>query len=124
MKEIINPGTPVAGPYSPGIKVGNTLYISGQGWAEESLDINKQTYKALNNIKQILNSAGGEVSHIVVTTVYLKSIEDFPEMNSTYQKFFEDNGVTTGFPARSTIEVSNLPKAAMLVEIDAVAILK
>ena len=124
MKEVINPGTPVAGPYSPGIKIGNNIYISGQGWAEESSDISKQTYQTLNNIKKIVNSAGGKVSHIVATTVYLKSIEDFDKMNSTYKKFFEDNGVTKGFPARSTVEVSNLPKAAMLIEIDAIAILK
>ena len=124
MKEIINPGTPVAAPYSPGIKIGNTIYISGQGWAEESSDISKQTYQALNSIKQIVNSAGGKISHIIATTVYLKNIGDFPKMNSTYQKFFEDNGVNKGFPARSTVEVSNLPKAAMLIEIDAVAILE
>ena len=123
MKEIINLGTPVAGPYSPGIKVGNFIYISGQGWPEESSNIGIQTYQTLNNIKKIITSAGGNVSHIVATTVYLKNMEDFAKMNSDYQKFFEENGVTKGFPARTTVEISNLPKPAMLVEIDAIAIL-
>ena len=62
MKEVINPGTPVAGPYSPGIKSGNNLFISGQGWPQESSDISEQTYQTLNNIKKIINTAGGIVS--------------------------------------------------------------
>jgi 2-iminobutanoate/2-iminopropanoate deaminase len=124
MKEIINPGTPVAGPYSPGIKIGNTLYISGQGWAQVSADIAEQTYQTLNNIKKILNAAGCKVSDIVNTIVYLKKMTDFSEMNKTYMKFFEENGVKVGFPARATIEVANLPISTMLIEISAIAILE
>jgi len=124
MKEVINPGTPVVGPYSPGIKVGNVLYISGQGWPEESSDISEQTYQALNNIKKILITAKGKVSHIIATTVYLKNMGDFVEMNVAYKKFFEDNGVNEGFPSRTTVEVSNLPIPTMKVEINATAILE
>jgi 2-iminobutanoate/2-iminopropanoate deaminase len=124
MKEIINPGTPVAGPYSPGIKIGNTLYISGQGWAQTSADIAEQTYQTLNNIKKILNVAGCKVSDIVNTTVYLKKMTDFSEMNKIYMKFFEENGVKEGFPARATVEVANLPISTMLIEISAIAILE
>lgn len=124
MKEIINPGTPVAGPYSPGIKSGNSIFISGQGWPQASSDISEQTYQTLNNIKKIVNTVGGKVSNIVATTVYLKHMEDFEEMNAAYEKFFKDNNVTEGFPSRTTVEVSNLPKPSMLVEINAVAILE
>lgn len=124
MKEVINPGTPVVGPYSPGVKIGNVIYISGQGWPEETSDISEQTYQALNNIKKIVITAGGNVSYIVATTVYLKNMEDFGKMNSSYKKFFEDNGVTEGFPSRTTVEVSNLPISAMKVEINATAILE
>jgi 2-iminobutanoate/2-iminopropanoate deaminase len=124
MKEVINPGTPVAGPYSPGIKSGNNLFISGQGWPQESSDISEQTYQTLNNIKKIINTAGGKVSDIVATTVYLKHIEDFKEMNAAYEKFFVDNNVTEGFPSRTTVEVSNLPRSTMLIEINAIAVLE
>lgn len=124
MKEIINPGTPVAGPYSPGIKSGNNLFISGQGWPQKSSDISEQTYQTLNNIKKIINTAGGKVSDIVAITVYLKHMEDFKEMNAAYEKFFVDNNVTEGFPSRTTVEVSNLPRPAMLVEINAFAVLE
>jgi 2-iminobutanoate/2-iminopropanoate deaminase len=124
MKEVINPGTPVAGPYSPGIKIGKNLYISGQGWSQESSDISDQTYQTLNQIKKIVVAAGGNISNIVNIVVYLRNMEDFKIMNKTYRKFFEDNGVNEGFPARSTIEVSNLPLASMLIEINALAVLE
>ncbi|TFF86701.1 MAG: RidA family protein [Promethearchaeota archaeon] len=124
MKEVINPGTPVVGPYSPGIKIGNAIYISGQGYPKESSDISEQTYQALNNIKKIIISAEGKVSDIVATTVYLKDMTDFGKMNSSYKKFFEDSGVTEGFPSRTTVEVSNLPVPAMKVEINATALIE
>jgi 2-iminobutanoate/2-iminopropanoate deaminase len=124
MKEIVNPGTPVVGPYSPGIKVDNILYVSGQGWPEESSDISEQTYQALNNIKEILKTAGGKVSHIVATTVYLRNMGDFSKMNNAYKSFFEDNKVSKAYPSRTTVEVSNLPIPAMLVEINAIAVLE
>jgi 2-iminobutanoate/2-iminopropanoate deaminase len=121
--KIINPGTPVAGPYNPGIKVGNLLFISGQGPTQSIVDIKDQTYTALEKIKKVVEAAGGNVSNIVKTTVFLKNIEDFSEMNRSYKKFFDDNGVTEKYPTRSTVEVSNLPLAFMLVEIDAIAAL-
>jgi len=54
----------------------------------------------------------------------LKDIKDFGKMNRTYKKFFEDNGVPENFPARTTVEVANLPAAGMLVEIEAIARVK
>jgi 2-iminobutanoate/2-iminopropanoate deaminase len=122
--EKINPGTPVAGPYSPGIKVGNLLFISGQGPAPGTDDIKDQTLTTLENVKKIVEATGGKVSDIVNTTVFLKDIKEFGKMNRIYQKFFDDNGVDGKYPARTTIEVSNLPVSSMLIEINAVAVLK
>ncbi|NHJ23269.1 MAG: RidA family protein [Candidatus Lokiarchaeota archaeon] len=121
--EIINPGTPVAGPYTPGIKVGNLLFISGQGPAQGAIDIKEQTTTTLEKIKKIVEAAGGKMSNIVNTTVYLKNIKDFSEMNRSYKEFFEGNGVTEKFPARATLEVSNLPLETMLREVSAIAVL-
>ncbi|MHA1292060.1 MAG: RidA family protein [Promethearchaeota archaeon] len=122
--EKINPGTPVAGPYSPAIKVGNLVFISGQGPAPGTSDIKEQTQSVLENIKTIIEAAGGNVSNIVKTTVYLKDMKNFGKMNRTYKKFFNDNGVNENYPARSTLEVSDLPVGTMLLEIDAIAMLK
>ncbi len=119
----INPGTPVAGPYNPGIKAGNLLFISGQGPTQGTTDIKDQTYTVLENIKKIVEAAGGKVSNIVNTTVFLRYINDFGKMNRTYEKFFNDNGVTENYPARATVEVSNLPLNSMLIEISAIAVL-
>jgi 2-iminobutanoate/2-iminopropanoate deaminase len=121
--QIINPGIPVAGPYSPGIKAGNLLFISGQGPAEGDLNIESQTTSTLEKIKKIVEIAGGNISDIVRTTVYFKNISEFKEMNQKYKTFFEQNGVTEKFPSRVTVEVSNLPLRTMLIEISAIAVL-
>lgn len=119
--EYFSPGTPVAGPYTPGVKVGNLIFVSGQGPTAGTTDIKEQTLSTLENIKKILEAAGIEVSKIVKVSVFLKNIKDFGKMNRIYRKFFETNGVTEKFPARTTVEVSNLPAAEMLIEIDAIA---
>ena len=121
--EMINPGIPVAGPYNPGIKAGNLLFISGQGSPQSEEDIKEQTLVALNKIKKIIEAGGGKVSNIVNTTVFLKNISDFTEMNGAYKKFFDNNGVSKSYPSRVTVEVSNLPLPSMLVEISAIAVL-
>ena len=119
--EHINPGTPVAGPYTPGVKVGNLLFISGQGPKQGATDIKEQAYSILENIKAIVEAAGGKVANLVHIKVYLRDMNDFGKMNRTYKKFFADNGVTENFPSRTTLEVSGLPVASMLLEIDAIA---
>ena len=123
IERIMPENAAVAGPYSPGIKVGNVLYVSGQGSKPGDEDIRAQTETVLENIKAIVEVAGGKVENIVKTTVYLKDIRDFGKMNRTYKKFFMDNGVKENFPARSTMEVANLPLPIMLIEIDAIAVL-
>lgn len=121
--EKINPGIPVAGPYSPGIKATNLLFISGQGSAQTDENIKEQTLNTLKKIKKIVEAGGGQVSNIVNTTVFLKNISDFTKMNDAYKRFFEDNGVSEYYPSRATVEVSNLPLPSMLVEISAIAVL-
>ena len=110
------------GPYSQAILAKNTLYVSGQ------LPINyenpkvllegviAQTNQSLLNILAIVESAGFSKQDIVKCTVYMKNLSDFSIMNQEYENFF---GLVK--PARVTIEVSKLPKDA-LIEIDAIAV--
>lgn len=111
------------GPYSQGIKAGNTVYVSGQlpidpvsgEFAGE--DIASQTRQSLTNIREILKTAGGDMSNVVKTTVLLKDIADFASMNEVYAEFFSEP-----YPARAAFQVAALPKGAG-VEIEAVAVL-
>lgn len=121
--EMINPGIPVAGPYNPGIKAGNLVFISGQGSPQSEEDIKEQTLVTLNKIKKIIEAGGGKVSNIVNATVFLKNISEFSEMNAVYKSFFDENGISKSYPSRVTVEVSNLPLPSMLVEISAIAVL-
>ena len=113
-------GSATAGPYSPCIKVGDMIYISGQVGIPG--DVQEQTNRAFEKIKTLLEAAGTKVSSIVKVNVYLKNIGDFKLMNQSYMDFFKANSVET-FPARTTVEVSNLPIREMLVEIDCVAVI-
>jgi 2-iminobutanoate/2-iminopropanoate deaminase len=124
MAEYVRPGTPVAGPYTPGVKTGNFLFVSGQGPAAGTDNIKDQTRTELENIKTIVEAAGLKVANIVKTTVFLKNMKDFGKMNRIYKKFFEDNGVSENFPARTTVEISQFPAAGMLIEIEAIAMVK
>jgi 2-iminobutanoate/2-iminopropanoate deaminase len=116
------PDAQVIGPYTPAIKVGDFLYVSGQvafkpGTTElAGDDIEVQTHQVLNNIKSILGNAGYEMSDVVQCTVYLKDINDFTKMNQIYGTYF----VQGRYPTRTTMEVSNLPRKAR-IEITAVA---
>ncbi len=109
------------GPYSQAIKSGNLLFCSGQIALDPSSGqvvgktVQEQTDRVMKNLLGILESQGLGFSHVVKTTIFLKSMNDFPVVNETYQKF-----LSAPFPARATIEVSRLPKD-VLVEIDAIA---
>ncbi len=120
--EYVNPGTPIAGPYTPATKVNNFIFVSGQGPAQGTSDIRDQTTTVLENIKKIVEAAGAKVSNIIKTTVFLKNMGDFGKMNRAYQKFFDDNGANGKYPARTTVEVSSLPVPNFLLEIDAIAV--
>ena len=127
VKQVITtPRAPAAiGPYSQGIKAGNLLFVSGQipidpatGALIEAKDIPSQTRRVLQNIQQILSSGGATIDNVVRTTVFLKDMNDFAEMNRVYGEFFKEAP-----PARATVEVARLPKDAA-VEIDCIAIVE
>ena len=109
------------GPYSQAITLGQFVFCSGQiplDPAKMELvpgTVEDQTRQVLNNLTEVLKAEGLELKNIVKTTVFLKNMGDFPKFNEVYQSFFEPP-----FPARSTVEVAALPKAA-LVEIEAIA---
>jgi 2-iminobutanoate/2-iminopropanoate deaminase len=112
----------VIGPYTPAIRVGDVLYLSGQvgfkpGTTELAADdIEAQTHQVLDNIKSILANAGYDLSDVVQCTVYLKDINDYAKMNQIYGTYF----VQGHYPTRTAMEVANLPRKAR-IEITAVA---
>lgn len=109
------------GPYSQGIVVGNWVFASGQIPLDPKTmemvgeSVEAQTEQVLKNLSSVLESQGLTLGHLVKTTVFLKNMADFPRFNSIYQKFMKEP-----FPARATVEVSALPKGA-LVEIEGIA---
>jgi len=118
------PGAPRAiGPYSPVIRAGNLLFISGQipFNAETGTivtgDIAAQTDQVMRNLGTLLKAAGAGFEHVVRTTVFLMDMNDFAAMNESYATF-----VTDPPPARSTVQVARLPRDAR-IEIDAIAVL-
>lgn len=122
MKAVSTSDAPKAvGPYSQAIVSGNFVFCAGQVGLDPqsgnliSNDLEEQTIQALNNIKAVLEAANTSLKHVVKTTCYLKNISDFQSFNAVYASFFIENK-----PARATVEVSNLPKGA-LVEIEAIA---
>jgi len=112
------------GPYSQAIRVGDTLFASGQIGLDPATGqlvpggIAEQTVRVLDNVKAVLAHAGLDLTHVVKTTVFLKSMTDFTAMNEVYATYFAPPGAVP--PARSTVAVAGLPKDA-LVEIEIVA---
>jgi 2-iminobutanoate/2-iminopropanoate deaminase len=114
--------TPV-GPYSPGIIVGNLVFVSGQAGREPGTgrlapDVEGQTEQVLRNIATILEAAGSSLSHVIRCGVFLVDMKEFPTMNEVYARAFGAHR-----PARTTVEVSGLPGEGLRVEIDAVALI-
>lgn len=113
------------GPYSQGIQAGDLLFLSGQlpicpeKGEIVAEDIEGQTEQSLENVRAILASAGCSMDDVVKTTVFLKDIADFAQMNSVYARFFQEGN----YPARSAVQVAALPKDAR-VEIEVVALKK
>jgi len=125
MKKIINTSNAPApiGPYNQAVLSGNTLYISGQipinpttGVLVEG-DIKKETSQSMENLKAILLEAGMTFEHVVKTSIFLKDMHQFTEVNQAYGVYF--NADTA--PARETVEVANLPKFVN-VEISMIAV--
>ena len=109
------------GPYSQGVVVNGWLFISGQIPIDPSTgeivhgSFKEQVVRVLENIKAIVEAAGGTLRNIVKVTVYLRDISKFSEFNEVYSKYFSEEP-----PARVVVEVSNLPKGVDL-EVEAIA---
>lgn len=110
------------GPYSHGVLIGNTLYVSGQVGKDPVSgelilsDIKKETTRVMENVKGILTDAGMDFSHVVKTTIFLKNLDNFAAVNEVYGSYF-----TGDYPARETVEVSKLP-LNVNVEISVIAV--
>ena len=111
------------GPYSQAVKAGEWIYLSGQIPLDPETGSMKQgsvqeaTIRVMENLKAVLEAAGASLRSVVRVTIYLTDMNDFGQVNEIYASYFEVDP-----PARATVEVSRLPKDA-LVEMDAVAFL-
>ena len=122
-KEImISKKVPAAiGPYSPALKIGNLVFVSGQLPIDPVIgeivkgEIEVQTRKSLENLKAVLESYSIGMENVVKITIFLKDMNNFSRINKIYGEYF-----TGQFPARSCVEVSRLPKDAD-IEIEAIA---
>ena len=114
------------GPYTQAVRVGGMLYTSGQiPLHPETMemvagDIAEQTEQVMKNLGAVLRAAGAGFGDVVKTTVFLKDLRQFAGMNEVYGRYLAGEGIVA--PARSTVEVAGLPRAA-LVEIELVAVL-
>lgn len=122
MKRIItsNKAPKAIGPYSQAVILNNVLYTSGQIGLDPQTGnlkdgIEEQVKQVMENLKALLKEADMDFSNVVKTTIFLKSIDDFTTVNQIYASYFNENP-----PARSCVEVSALPKGA-LVEIELIA---
>jgi len=123
-KEVVQPKAmrkPTA-PYSPGIKAGGFLYVSGQVPVNPQTGeivkggIEEQTRQTLENIKAVLEAGGSSMDKLIKCTVFMTDISEFSKMNEVYRSFFPKDP-----PARSTVEVSKLA-IDVKIEIEAIAI--
>jgi 2-iminobutanoate/2-iminopropanoate deaminase len=122
-KQVVStPDAPKAiGPYSQAIKAGGLVFAAGQIPLDPTTgqivgaDAAAQTDRVLKNLQAVLQAAGTNLENVVKTTIFLKNISDFAAVNEVYGRYFKNSP-----PARSTVQVANLPKDA-LVEIEAIA---
>jgi len=125
MRDVIatKEGPQAIGPYSQAIRANGFVFVSGQVAIDPASqqfiagDVAAQTDRAMKNLAGILRAAGSSLEKVVRATVFLKNMGDFAAMNEVYGKYF-----SSAAPARSTVEVAQLPKDA-LVEIDVIALM-
>ncbi len=123
-KQVATDKAPKAiGPYSQAVVYEGIVYCSGQIPLDPSTgqmvegDIAAQTVRVLENLKGVLEASGTSLEHVLKTTVFLKNMSDFPQMNEVYSRYFAEYP-----PARSTVEAARLPRDVQ-VEIDCIAAL-
>ncbi len=110
------------GPYSQAIKAGGMIFAAGQIPLDPtsgemiSGGVQQQTERVIQNLSAVLSAAGSSLDAVVKTTVFLKSMDDFKNMNEVYARYFKAPA-----PARSTVAVADLPRGA-LVEIECIAL--
>ena len=115
-------GPKAIGPYSPAIRTGKFLFISGQVPVDPATgtlvtgDIAAETRQVMENIGALLNAGGLDFQAVVRTTVFLADMNDFAAMNAVYGGYFAEP-----YPARATVQVARLPRDAR-IEIDAIAV--
>lgn len=119
---IIPPGSaPPLAPYSPGVRVGNTIYVSGilamdaDGNTVGAGDIRAQTRHVIESIKSVVEAGGGKLSDVAFNQIFLADLGDYAGMNEIYREYFGDNP-----PARYCIK-AELVKPEFLVEISSTA---
>jgi 2-iminobutanoate/2-iminopropanoate deaminase len=123
LRPVTAPSLPApVGPYSPGMIVGNLVFVSGQAGRNPvtghlDADVEAQTEQTLRNIANILEAAGSSLKHVIRCGVFLLDMGEFQKMNGVYARVFGDHR-----PARTTVQVAGLPGEGLLVEIDAVAV--
>lgn len=123
LRGVASPDAPRAiGPYSPAIRAGQLLFLSGQIPLDPHTgtivgdDITEQTEQVFRNIAALLSASGANFAQIARTTVFLADLNDFAAMNAVYATYFGETP-----PARSTVQVSRLPRDVR-VEIDAIVV--
>ena len=121
-KQVIMVPTALPGvPYSPGMKAGDYIFVSGQvghvdGEGNKVEGIEAQTRQVLEKMKSVLAAAGASLSDVVKTTVFLVGADDFAKMNEVYKTFFDKD-----YPSRSTVIVAALARPEIIVEIECIA---
>jgi 2-iminobutanoate/2-iminopropanoate deaminase len=116
---VVTGAAPLNLPFSPGIKYGDLVFVSGQGPFDQNGkivagDVKSQTETTLENFRRVLIAAGSSLDHVLQTTVYLSSLDDFANMNEAYSAVFHDPR-----PARTTVRADLL--FGMKVEIQGIA---
>lgn len=122
MDEISTEDAPASiGPFSQAVRDGDTVYVSGQGPIDPATDeivdgdVRAQTERTLANVDAVLRAAGGSLDDVVKVTVFLTDMATYDAVNEVYAEYF-----TPPYPARSAVEVADLP-VDIGVEIEVVA---
>lgn len=125
MRTIICPNAPKAiGPYSHAVIANGFVFCSGQIGLDPKTgnlageDIESQTHQLMKNLRAVLQTSGSDLSHATKLTVFLTDLANFTKVNEIYGDYFGEHR-----PARSTVQVSRLPKGA-LIEIECIAIIR
>jgi 2-iminobutanoate/2-iminopropanoate deaminase len=111
-----------AGPYSPGMRLDNLVFVSGQGATDPATGklagtgVEIQTEQVIRNLQAILKAAGSDLQYVLRCGVFLIDIKEFPKMNAVYERMFGQHR-----PARTTIQAAGLPGEGLRVEIDCIA---